>query len=136
MCVPIQRPWNGVFGRFLSTYFPKYGPIFPKFSPDVVIYIFPKNLNFLKDSSSYGKLVDSKLALLIQLWLPVSPWRWPKSNHSYNFETHELEFLIRHSILKQLTPISNLKIKKKSLLQCKTSFIHSSMLLREKSTAN
>ena len=54
-----------LFGRILGTYSPKYGPILPKFSPEVVqTTLFEKNL---KDSSFHKKEKDPKFALLVQL---------------------------------------------------------------------
>ena len=31
-----------------------------------------------KDSSFHEKETDPKFALLVQLWTPISPWKWPK----------------------------------------------------------
>ena len=34
---------------------------------------------YLKNSRLYGNNSDPKFALSVQLWLPVSAWRWPES---------------------------------------------------------
>ena len=63
-CVPIQHPGNSPFWEVFAPLLSQYGPILPKFSPEVVL-LQTKTLfeNILKDSSIYGKNPDPKAAL-------------------------------------------------------------------------
>ena len=64
---------------FSSPYSPKYCPILLKFSTKVA-FKERKTLLWqsLKKSNFYGNGTYLEFALLLRLWPPVSPWRWPK----------------------------------------------------------
>ena len=79
-CVPIQHIWNGPFQEIFGVLLPKmwfhFAEIFTRGST-----LGSKNVvwSILKDLYFHRKWTDPKFALLVQLWLPVSPWWWPKS---------------------------------------------------------
>ena len=78
---PQNGPFWKVFWPLLPySLTPKYGPILPKFLPQVVLQQTKALFEiFWRISSFYGEGTDRKLALVVQFWPSFSPWRWSKS---------------------------------------------------------
>ena len=72
--------WNGSFWEV-------FGPLLPQIWSSIAEILTRgntlgnKNIVWknLKDSNFHQKETDPKFAFLVQLWLPIFPWRWPKS---------------------------------------------------------
>ena len=101
-CVPIQHPRNGSFWEV-------FGPLLSQIWSNIAEILTTANKNtenFLKDSSIYGKDTDPKLALLVELWLLFSSWRWPKlkKNKQQCGKTSAIE-LSKYVKMKSLSPL-------------------------------
>ena len=105
------------FGGFLGLNSPKYYQILLKFSPEVVFKetqtVFEK---FWKNSNFYRNERYPKFTRLVQLSLPFSPWRWPKSKKlnicRRKFSHRALQ------ILQNQSPISSQLFRKNMISFC------------------
>ena len=105
------------FGGFLGLNSPKYYQILLKFSPEVAFKetqtVFEK---FWKNSNFYRNERYPKFTRLVQLSLPFSPWRWPKSKKlnicRRKFSHRALQ------ILQNQSPISSQLFRKNTISFC------------------